>query len=231
MLQRLHPSLWYFDSLGPSCGVSHCTGVKQYQAPADEHWLQQYHKSYNNFWLLPTLPPVYSLLQLLHPCSGGIPLLQHSSSQVATWFSSPERSASCLPSTAEHSYLQKHWQMETRVSSSCIQKRGLPLYSSSVTQDFYFSAWAKTTMPYQKARRTSPRSTGLPFQAVLLQRRASPHARKLKCKTTAAKKKRIKELIYICLVFNNHYQMSERVLCLQTTFQEENHKNKVILSH
>lgn len=133
MLQRLHPSLWYFDSWGPSCGVSHCTGVKQYQAPADEHWLQQYHKSYNNFWLLPTLPPVYSLLQLLHPCSGGNPLLQHSSSQVATWFSSPERSASCLPSTAEHSYLQKHWQMETRVSSSCIQKRGLPLYSSSVT--------------------------------------------------------------------------------------------------
>lgn len=42
------------------------------------------------------------------------------------------------------------WQTETRVSGSCIQKWGLPLYSSSVTQDSYSSAWAKPTMPYQK---------------------------------------------------------------------------------
>lgn len=39
---------------------------------------------------------------------GAIPLLQHSSPQAATWSSSPECSASCLPSTAEPSYLQKH---------------------------------------------------------------------------------------------------------------------------
>lgn len=69
-------------------------------------------------------------------------------------------------------------QMETRVSSSCIQKWGLPLCSSSVTQDAYFSAWARTIMLHQKARRTSSRSKfrpSLPFYAVLLHREEHHH--------------------------------------------------------
>lgn len=143
------------DSLGLGYGGSHCTGVKQYQAPADEHCRQQFHKSYNNFLPLPTLPPVHSLLLLLNSCSEGIPLLQYSSSQAVSWFSSPENSASCSQAQLSTATYKSTWQMETRVSSSCIQKWGLSLYSSSVTQDSYFSAWGKTTMPYQKAR-TSP---------------------------------------------------------------------------
>lgn len=131
------------------------------------HWLQQCHKSYDNFWLLPTLPAVH----------------RHSSS-------APFLISGCclvLFTRVLCKLLIKHsWaQLPTKalgkwrwVSGSCSQKWGLTLYSSSVTQDSYFSAWAKTITPYQKARRTSPRSNfrpGLPFYAVLLHREEHHH--------------------------------------------------------
>lgn len=75
----------------------------------------------------------------------------------ASRFSSPEHSASCNQAQLSTATYKCTWQMKTRVSGSCIQKWGLPLYSSNVTRDFYFTAWAKTIVPYQKAR-ISPRS-------------------------------------------------------------------------
>lgn len=133
-------------------------------------------------------------------------------------------------------------QLSTATYQSTWQRSGFPVPASrnegwpsilAVWPKIPTFPWAKTTMPHQKAR-PSPRNNfrpGLPFYTVLLHREEHHHMLESWNAKPQQQKKRIKELIYICLVFNNHYQMSECVLCLWTSFQEENHKNKVILSH
>lgn len=165
--------------MGLSYSGSHRISADQYWVQFDEHLFQQY-RQLQQLRTPPHAPSCAQLASAPAPCSGAILLLQRFLSLSATWFSSLERPASCLPSTAEHGYLQEHltngdlsyWFLHPEMGAPPLfWERDPRLLLLSLSQTHH-------PIPAGFTGSTSSRSDfrlGLPFYAMLLHREEHHH--------------------------------------------------------